>query len=160
MRARTLATVLLGSLLAAALQNESLFRLRLGSTKADLVIVFIACCGMLWGMRGGLLSGVLAGLLQALSQGSTVGSLIASRTLTGYLVGRGAVVVAAEQTLMAVPVALAATALCESLYYLLNPWLNFAGWARLVAGEAVLNAGLAIPLHWLVLRAGGAARPR
>ena len=155
MQARPLATILVGSLLAAALQKESLFRLRVGNTKADLVIVFIGCCSMLWGVRGGLVSGVVAGVLQALSQGASMGGIIASRTLTGYAVARAGAALNPEQVLMAAPVSFAATIFCESVYYLFNPWLAFSGWARVVAGEALFNAGLALVVHWLLLRVGG-----
>ncbi len=160
MAARALATILAGSLLAAALQKESLFRLRVGNTKADLVIVFIGCCSILWGIRGGLLSGAVAGVLQALSQGAGMGSIIASRTLTGYAVARAGTALNPEQVLMAAPVAFAATVFCEFVYYVFNPWLAFAGWARVVAGEAVFNAGLALVVHWLLLHVGGRRRVR
>jgi rod shape-determining protein MreD len=158
MQARALGTILLGSLLAAALQKESLVRLRVGNTKADLVIVFIGCCSIIWGVRGGLLSGAVAGVLQAVSQGAGMGGIIASRTLTGYAVARAGAALNPEQILMAAPVAFAATILCEFLYYLFNPWLAFAGWARVVAGEAVFNAGLALVMHWVLLHVGGRRR--
>jgi len=158
MQARAVATVLVGSLLAAALQKESLFPLRLGQTKADLVIVLISCCAMIWGIRGGLLSGVLAGVLQGLAQGASIGSVIASRTFSGYIAGRAAVVVAPGQVLMAAPLAFATTLVCELIYYLFSPWAPFQAWVRVVAGEALFNAGLALLVHWLLMRAGGKAR--
>lgn len=143
----------LGVLLAAGLQNESLFSLRLWGTKPDFLIIFVACAGVLYGRGWGVVAGLMAGHWQALMQGMDPGSLLVSRMAVGYLCGTLEPVLVKDNLGVAILMAGGATWAAELLRYLIAPRLPVVAWMAMTGAESVLNALLAVPIYSLALAA-------
>ena len=139
--------------LACVLQGRVAHSISLGIAEPNFPLVALTCSALLLGSRAGIGLGFLAGLLTASSFPATFGSLFASRIVAGAFAGGLQRSLIRDNVLVPPLVTLAATLIAEVISFVMAPGLSIhhlRHWALSLGGEALYNAALALPLHFLM----------
>lgn len=147
---------------AAVSQGRAAHALSLFGAQPDLPLIALACGSLSLGSARGALLGFWAGLLAAAALPMTYGSVFLSRIAAGAFAGGVGRSLIRDNLVVPPLVVLAATLMAEGLGVLIAPGAavhDVRHWLRLLGGEMVYNALLALPVSLLLrlLRIGQVA---
>jgi len=142
-------------LLGVILQISGVVQIRIFGGNADLIPLLVAAVGLFAGSVPGAVTGFIAGFLLDASLGLNMGASSLALTTVGYGVGRFREVRYPAHGLIAIPVAMAATALYAAGTAVVSLMLGVqSSLSILVLREAIvtvlLNALLALPFFALI----------
>ena len=139
--------------LAAIGQGRAAHALSIRGAQPDFPLVVLACGSLTLGGARGALLGFWAGLLTAALLPMTYGSVFVSRIAAGAVAGGLGRSLIRDNLVVAPLVVVASTLLTEGLGALIAPGSavhDVRHWLRLLGGEMVYNAILAVPISLLL----------
>lgn len=139
--------------LAAIGQGRAAHALSVKGAQPDFTLVVLACGSLALGSARGALLGFWAGLLAAAALPMTYGSVFVSRIAAGAFAGGVGRSLIRDNLVVPPLVVLASTLLAEGLGALVAPGAavhDVRHWLRLLGGEMVYNALLAVPVSLLL----------
>lgn len=131
--------------IALVLQTSVLPHLTLFGLKPDLLTVFVACWGLLYGPAEGFIAGLVAGLAQDLAFGQYIGLFALAKTLTGFVAG----VVESKifKETIWVPTAAAGVAV---FFHEVVVWLTLRGLSVYAPASNIFTVALPVALYSLI----------
>ena len=150
------AVVLLCLLLlaAAAAQGSLAARLYRFGGQPDFVFTVVVAAALLSDAAAGAVLGFCGGLLTAALVGETVGTFLVSRTIAGFVAGWFSERLFRTNAGVIFLSALAVSAVAEIAYVLAAPRIGVNVWLPSALIGAAWNAALAVPVTFLLRRAG------
>jgi len=136
--------------IAAGIQGNLPASMCLFGARPDLVLVVLVAYSLAAEPTFGATLGFVAGLIHGASVGMSLGSFIVTRTLTGFLASLVTTRLFGENPVVPTVAAAGLTLVCEGLFALSNPRAPFVPAIRIIAGECVYNALLALILYWIL----------
>jgi hypothetical protein len=139
---------------AAIAQARLAHVLRIGPAEPDMILVVMACSGVLIGGTGAVFLGLIAGLLTSALAVFDLGSTLASRTIAGAVSGGMHEHVIRDNVSVPPLVVGIATLTSNIVYLLMAPPHHLRAWALMVLGQILYNAVLSIPIYFSLRRIG------
>lgn len=133
--------------LLAALQGTLTPALSVGGVAPDLLLTSAILLGMSRDPTEGAVLGWMLGFVQGTLHGDSLGSFLVSRTLAGGLAGALRPAISHDHPLAPSLCVLALTFATELLWFLMTP-LPFRAWLTETILVSLLNAVMAVPLHF------------
>jgi len=144
---RKYAAPIISFLVAAGIQGNLPAGMSLMGARPDLVLVVLIAYSLAADPLAGAALGFAAGLVHGSAVGLSVGSFVVTRTLTGFLAGLATTRLFTDNPVVPVFSTAWLTAVCEGLFLVANPRVPLGHAGRVVLGECVYNAGLALLLY-------------
>lgn len=137
-------------LLAAGLQGSLPSGISIFGGMPDLILVVLIAYSLAEDPTFGATLGFIAGLIQGCNVGLSIGSFIATRSIIGFTAGFVSGRLFSENAIVPMISAVWLTAVCGTLFQLVNPRLPLPITVGIVLGQCIHNAIATLVLYFIL----------